>query len=512
MSTPRPRPAPTSPPPTPGCDGDDAIFYRALCARDPRFDGRFFTGVRTTGIYCRPICPARTPLQRNVRFFPSAAAAETAGFRPCLRCRPETAPGTPAWVGSGATVARALRLIRGGVDERGLPALAARLGIGERRLRQLFCEHIGAPPQEVVRVQRLDFARRLLDETTLPMAEVARCAGFRSIRRFNDAVKARFGKPPTLLRRQRQQATPRPAPDGDAAAARPATDGALVLRLPYRPPYAWAPLVGFLAARAIPGVEAVSDGAYARTFTLGESTGWLQVRPSAHPASLELQLHAAAPLGPDLMEAVERVRTLFDLEADPLRITEHLAQDPRLAAAVAAHPGLRVPGGWDGFELAVRAILGQQVSVKGATTLCGRLVQTFGRPLELAAPRPPGLSHGFPAPATLADAELERIGIPRARAEALRQLAQRVAAGRLSLSSAAPVVLTVESLLEIPGIGPWTAQYIAMRVLRDPDAFPATDLVLRRLLDGDDAEGWRPWRAYAALHLWTSAASKETST
>jgi AraC family transcriptional regulator of adaptative response / DNA-3-methyladenine glycosylase II len=507
MSTQRPRPAPPSPPPSPLGSGDeDTIFYRALCARDPRFDGRFFTGVRTTGIYCRPICPARTPLLRNVRFFPSAAAAEAAGFRPCLRCRPESAPGTPAWVGSGATVARALRLIRGGVDERGLPALAARLGIGERRLRQLFCEHIGAPPQEVVRVQRLDFARRLLDETTLPMTEVARSAGFRSIRRFNDAVKARFGKPPTLLRKKTS-----PAPDGDSAAD-PAIRGdeALVLRLPYRPPYAWVPLVGFLGARAIPGIEAVGQDGYARTFTLGDSAGWLQVRPSPQPASLELVLHAAAPLGPDLMEAVERVRTLFDLEADPLRITEHLGQDPRLAAAVVAHPGLRVPGGWDGFELAVRAILGQQVSVKGATTLCGRLVQAFGSRLELPS-LPPGLTHRFPAPAALAEAELERIGIPRARAEALRQLAQRVASGRLVLSSAAAVAPTVESLLEIPGVGPWTAMYIAMRVLRDPDAFPSTDLVLRRLLDGGDAERWRPWRAYAALHLWTSVASKETS-
>jgi AraC family transcriptional regulator of adaptative response / DNA-3-methyladenine glycosylase II len=474
------------------------IFYRALCTRDRRFDGRFFTGVLTTGIYCRPVCPARTPLFKNVRFYKTAAAAEAEGFRPCQRCRPESAPGTPAWIGSSATVSRALRLIRSGAGE-GMKesVLAARLGIGERRLRQLFAEHLGASPQAVVRVQRLDFARRLLDETSLPMSEVARGAGFRSIRRFNDAVKARFGKPPSLLRRERRQRA----------------DGDLVLRLPYRPPYAWDALSRFLKARAIPGVEAVTESSYSRTFTLGGTDGILEVRPTPDEASLTLRLRTEDParLGAGLMDAVERVRTLFDLEADPLRITDHLGGDPRLAPAIMVQPGLRVPGGWDGFELAVRAILGQQVSVKGATTLSGRLVRELGRPIEVPPFEPAGasdsgsLSYIFPTPEALAGADLTRIGIPRARAAALSGLAQRVVSGGLQLCGAADVSATVQSLLEVPGIGPWTAQYIAMRVLRDPDAFPSTDLVLRRCVGDGDTESWRPFRAYAALYLWSSA-------
>lgn len=483
---------------------ETAVFYQALLARDRRFDGRFFTGVHTTGIYCRPICPARTPLLKNVDFYKTAAAAEEAGFRPCQRCRPESAPGTPAWSGTSATVARALRLLRAGeldADEQGLGVLAARLGIGERRLRQLFAEHIGASPQAVLRTQRLDFARRLIDDTALPMAQVALSAGFGSIRRFNDAVKRRFGKPPGELRKRRRSAS---SPDSDS--------GALTLRLPYRPPYAWEPLLAFLAARANPGVEAVAGSAYLRTFRCGGSEGWLTVRPASDPSesSLELRLHLApgAELGAGLMDTVERVRMQFDLEADPLRIASQLGQDPRLAPLVAAQPGLRVPGGFDGFELAVRAILGQQVSVKGATTLSGRLVQHFGKPLAASGARPAQLTHLFPSPDVLATAELTQIGIPKARAAALRGLADAVAAGRLMLSSSADVAQTVKTLLALPGVGPWTAQYIAMRVLRDPDAFPATDLVLARMLSGGepDAEPWRPWRAYAALYLWNSIA------
>lgn len=486
--------------PTP--ESETAVFYQALLARDRRFDGRFFTAVHTTGIYCRPICPARTPLLKNVDFYKTAAAAEEAGFRPCQRCRPESAPGTPAWSGSSATVARALRLLRGGdfddSEKGGIEALAGRLGIGERRLRQLFAEHIGASPQAVLRTQRLDFARRLIDETSLPMAQVAMSAGFGSIRRFNDAIKKRFGKPPVELRKRRR---------GDVAA----DAGALTLRLPYRPPYAWEPLLAFLAARAVPGVEAVVDGAYLRTLRFGGSDGWLSVRPAPGEASLQLQLHLGpdADLGDGLMDAVERVRMQFDLEADPLRIAGQLERDPRLAPLVLACPGLRVPGGFDGFELAVRAILGQQVSVKGASTLSGRVAERFGRPLGPGShPHPPQLTHIFPSPAELAAADLTRIGIPGARAQALTSLAAATASGDLVLSESADVGQTVEALLKLPGVGPWTAQYIAMRVLRDPDAFPATDLVLRRLLPGGepDAEPWRPWRAYAALYLWNSLA------
>jgi AraC family transcriptional regulator of adaptative response / DNA-3-methyladenine glycosylase II len=325
---------------------------------------------------------------------------------------------------------------------------------------------------------------------------VAAGAGFRSIRRFNDAVKARFGKPPTELRREK----------------RGQTDGDLVLRLPYRPPYDWDALIGFLAARAIPGVEAAAPSSYSRTFTVGDTDGLLLVRPTPDEASLTLRLRFADPgrIGAGLMDAVERVRTLFDLEADPLRITEHLGRDTRLAPALAAHPGIRVPGGWDGFELAVRAVLGQQVSVKGATTLSGRLVRALGRPLSLPPfdadepADPAALTHAFPTPQGMACADLTSIGIPRARAAALNELARRVAAGELVLHGAADLDATVQNLLTVPGVGPWTAQYIAMRVLRDPDAFPATDLVLKRRLGDGDTESWRPFRAYAALYLWNS--------
>lgn len=484
---------------------DTEVFYQALLSRDRRFDGRFFTAVRTTKIYCRPICPARTPLLKNVQFYPTAAAAEEAGFRPCQRCRPETAPGTPAWLGSSATVVRALRLLRSGggdEDDEGLPALASKLGISDRRLRQLFHDHLGASPHAVLRVQRLDFARRLIDETSLPMIEVAESAGFRSIRRFNDAIKQRFGKPPSELRKRTQRHLEAEIPSSE--------QGALVLRLPYRPPFAWIDLLRFLAMRAIPGVEAVGENSYARTVTLGAAEGFFEVRPSNREASLSLSLHlrAASGVSAQLLEAVERVRTQFDLEADPLRIAAHLERDDRLRSVVAAHPGLRVPGGWDGFELAVRAVLGQQVSVKGASTLSGRLVQKYGRPISVEG-APAGLTHVFPDPAILAANDLSGIGIPKARAQALSLLAQRVHEGKLNLSATADATETERILLEIPGIGPWTAQYIAMRVLRDPDAFPATDLVIKRSLQGDDAESLRPWRAYAAMYLWKSASLPE---
>ena len=482
-------------------------FYQAVLARDRRFDGRFFTAVRTTKIYCRPICPARPPLLRNVHFYPTAAAAEEAGFRPCLRCRPETAPGTPAWIGTSATVARALRLLRGGLDEDGLPALAGRLGISDRRLRQLFAEHLGASPQSILRVQRLDFARRLIDETTLPFTEVAASAGFRSIRRFNDAVKARFGKPPSDLRKR-----PKNRQD-DSESATKEGQGELILKLPYRPPLAWFELLQFLAARAIAGIEMISAGSYRRTVTIGNSEGFIEVRPAKSEGSLELHLHLpqSAAISSCLLEAVERVRTMFDLEADPLRIAAHLEKDPRLQAVVAAHPGLRVPGGFDGFELAMRAVLGQQVSVKGASTLCARLVQRFGKPLDIGD-APPGLTHVFPAPELLAQRDLTRIGIPKSRALALQELAKRVADGRIVLDGCADLAETERQLLDVPGIGPWTAQYIAMRVLRDPDAIPATDLVLKRCLGSGNADDLRPWRAYAAMYLWQTTASTHAQT
>lgn len=473
------------------------IYYQAMLARDPRFDGRFFAGVRTTGIYCRPICPARKPRRTSVVFFPSAAAAEAGGFRPCRRCRPDTAPGTPVWTGTAATVSRALKLLAAGAATDGLPALAARVGIGPRQLRHLFRRHLGASPRDVARVLRLDFARRLIDETTLPMTDIAFSAGFSSVRRFNDAVKSRFGRPPTELRRQADDLTG-------------STDDALVLRLPYRPPFDWASLLAFLGRRAVTGVESVSGTVYRRTIRLGAASGWVSVEPDPHRH--ELRAMVRLPRRERLMEVSARLRDLFDLEADPLRIGEDLGRDPALAPWVAAWPGLRVPGTWDGFEAAVRAVLGQGVSVAAATTFCTRLAQRCGPPVAGA---PAGLTRCFPTPAEVAGADIHDLGLTRSRAAALKQLATAVAGDEIRLDGSADPVHVRHQLVRIPGIGDWTAEYIALRALHDPDAFPATDLVVARTLDrwprlsgdGDPAALWRPWRAYATMFLWRIAAT-----
>jgi AraC family transcriptional regulator of adaptative response / DNA-3-methyladenine glycosylase II len=474
--------------------------YRALMSRDPRFDGRFFTGVVTTGVYCRPVCPAPTPLARNVRFFACAAAAERAGFRPCRRCRPEASPGTPAWLGSSATLSRGLRLIaEGALNGDGVEEVARRLGLGTRHLRRLFAQHLGASPVAVVQTQRVHFARKLIDETRLPMTRVAFSSGFTSVRQFNHAIRKAFGRTPRELRRTVRQKD------------RPPAGGDLVLRLPYRPPFDWAAVSEFLAGRAIPGVEAVDAGCYRRTVALGGVGGVLEVRPAEGQACLLLTLRF--PVAQALMPVVERVRRLFDLGADPLPITEQLRADPRLRAAVEARPGMRVPGAWDGFELAVRAILGQQVSVRAATTLAGRLAHRFGQPH--AGGEVGGLTHFFPTPEVLARADLAGLGILAGRARAIRGLAAALCSGELSFDASAGLDEVAGRLTRIPGIGPWTAQYIAMRALREPDAFPASDLGLRRALAPGKkpltaselsqlAERWRPWRAYAAIYLWTS--------
>ena len=474
---------------------DEDRCYRALLARDRRFDGRFFTGVETTGIYCRPICPARTPHRENERFFACAAAAESAGFRACRRCRPETAPGTPAWVGSPALVARALRLISAGaLDDDDLEAFAARLGIGARHLGRLFTTHIGVAPGAIARARRAHLARRLLDESDLPLAEIAFAAGFASVRQFNHSMRASFGAPPSALRKRRPAAVAQPA---------------LSLRLSFRAPLDWRALLDFLAARATRGVEQVDGDAYRRTVRLGAGLGTLEVRPAA--GASQLLLSVQLPGFDGVHQIVSRVRRLFDLDADPLPIAAQLARDPVLAASLARRPGLRVPGAWDPFEVAVRAVLGQQVTVRGASTLAGRLAERFGEPLGAAGR--PGLSHLFPRPEALAGADLTAIGLPRARAAALRALARAVVDGELDLEAARGTQVLSAQLRAIPGIGDWTAQYVAMRAGGEPDAFPAGDLGLRRALarDGNPlapgdverlAEAWRPWRSYAAMHLW----------
>ncbi len=495
---------------------DPDACYRALETRDARFDGRFFTAVRSTGVYCRPVCPARTPKRENCTFLRCAAAAQEAGFRPCLRCRPEASPGTPAWQGTSATVSRALRLIgEGALDTGTVDALAGRLGIGERHLRRLFLEHLGASPLAVAGTQRLLFAKKLIDETALPMSEVAFAAGFTSIRRFNHAVREAWGKAPRDLRR---------AVSDSASAGSPA----LILRLAYRPPLDWQALTGFFALRAIPGVETVNGECYARSIRIDEVCGLVLVRHAAKKNLLlaELRLSGPAPL----VRIAERLRNQFDLTADPEPIAAHLRRDEILSRSLRARPGLRVPGAWDGFELAVRAILGQQVSVRGASTLAGRLVEGYGEKLpenlvESAGGKLPSLM--FPRPEALVDVDGSAIGLTGARARAIAALARGVVAGEIDLSSSRGLGESVEQLCALPGVGEWTAQYIAMRALREPDAFPSSDLGLRRALRKEDdgsttrelpsarevaerAERWRPWRAYAAVHLWTGAPTQPT--
>lgn len=500
MATPRSDPGDTGP-----VTLDPDVCYRALSSRDSRFDGRFFIGVVTTGIYCRPVCPARTPRRRNVRFYPSAAAAAEEGFRPCRRCRPEAAPGTPAQAGTSAAVARALRLIGdGALDEHGVGRLAARVGLGDRQLRRLFTQHVGASPLAVAATRRAHLAKKLLDETDLPVTQIAFAAGYSSVRRFNAAVHAAFHASPRELRTLRR------------GAARPggSDDGHVDLRLAYRPPLRWHALLGFLAPRALPSVEEVREadgGVYRRVACVADDVGVVEVRDARDDRHLVLRVPANLTHG--IAGLTARARRLFDLDADPAVIRAHLRRDPRLRPFV--RPGLRVPGAWDGFEVAVRAILGQQVTVRGATTLAGRLVEGFGGPVQRADG---ALRRRFPEPASLAGADLRGIGLPAARARAIASLAEAVAKEQLVLAPHSDTERTCAGLLALPGVGPWTAAYVALRALGDPDAFPASDLGLRRgLADGGSppsaaqleawAEAWRPWRGYAALALWTAEAA-----
>jgi len=487
---------------------DPAQCYRALTSRDARFDGRFFVGVRTTGIYCRPVCPARTPLLRNIDFYPTAAAASEAGFRPCRRCRPEASPGTPAWQGTSATVTRALRLVtEGALDADDVETLAQRLGIGERHLRRLFRQHLGASPVAVAQTRRLHFAKKLIDETTLPMTEVALASGYGSVRRFNAAVRGAYGIAPSALRRAKPRRRPTVQRDGSADL------GWLTLRLPHRTPIASPALLEFLAARAIPGVECVAGSVYRRALEIDGVAIRMEVHTDREPEAFWLRVSAEA--APVLTRVVDAARRLFDLDADPQAIADTLAGDALLGPTWRREPGLRVPGATDAHELAVRAILGQQVSVAGARTLAGRLAARFGRALSDRCDGD-ALTHTFPTAAALAEADVASIGLPTRRAEAIRALARSIAGGDLCLAPGCDPDAVREQLLSLPGVGPWTADYIAMRALREPDAFPSNDLVLRKRAGGDGqplteraliarAEDWRPWRAYAAIALWRSA-------
>ena len=470
---------------------------QARLSRDARFDGLFFTAVASTGIYCRPVCPAPTAKAKNVRYYGNAAAAEAAGYRPCLRCRPELAPGNDAWQRSDHVVTRALKLIENGVlAEHSLEHLAQRVGVGARQLRRLFVERLGAPPIDVHTTRRLLFAKQLLTETTMPVTDVALASGFRSLRRFNAAFAQANRIAPRELRRHPHQGR----------------DDVLTLRLSYRPPYDFDALLDFLRGRALPGIELVDEHSYARVFGPADAPGWLRLQawaPDEH--ALQLQLHCPQPT--QILGIVTRVRRMFDLDADPQAIGNALRASPVLRPLLRKRPGLRLPGSWDGFEVAVRAILGQQVSVAAARTLASRIVRHYGEAIA-TAPRP-GLERLFPQPEILAHADLRALGITTARAESIKGVARAVIDGRVDFRVDQSLDEFVQRWVALPGIGEWTAHYMAMRALNHPDAFPAADLILRRAVAPDDeilstkaltalAEVWRPWRAYAVMHLWRS--------
>jgi len=474
------------------------VCYRAIATRDARFDGRLFTGVKTTGIYCRPICPARTPRRENVTFWPSAAAAQQAGYRPCLRCRPEISPDAAAWRGTSNTVSRALALIaEGGLDgdDASLHALCERLGVGERQLRRLFDKHLGAPPIAVAQTRRVLFAKQLIQETSLTMAAVADASGFGSVRRFNDAFRKLYRRSPRELRRRA-----------------PAALSTVTLRLGYRAPYDWDAILAFLGARSIAGVELIEKNTYRRTIEVGGAFGSIAVAPGK--SCLEATIRF--PKVTALLAIVARLRRLFDLDADIAAIGAHLSGDSALAPLIARRPGLRTPGAWDGFELAVRAILGQQITVVGARLLAVKLVARAGTDIAPDLSGDERLARVFPSARRMAKSDLSTLGMPKARIAALTALAEAVAADPKLIEPAGSCEETIARLLALPGFGPWTAQYWALRALRDSDAFPAADVaLLRSPLVAEDgkrpspkallarAESWRPWRAYAAQHLWT---------
>lgn len=472
------------------------ICNRARIAHDPRFDGLFFIAVRSTGIYCRPVCPAPTAKRENVVFYPTAAAAVAMGYRPCLRCRPELSPEAFARIGE-ETVQRALGLIaEGALQDGSVEELAERVGVCSRQLRRLFVARTGATPIVVHTTRRMLLAKQLLTETSLPVTQVALAAGFNSLRRFNAAFREGCGMAPTAIRRQRTEAP----------------GGALTLRLGYRPPLDFAAMLAFLSKRALPGIERVTDNSYERVAGPPEAPTLIHV--SADPVRPELLLRIEGPDPRAIPDIVRRVRRIFDLDADLRAVHAVLRTEPLLAKAIKKRPGLRVPGGWDGFELAVRAVLGQQVSVAGATTLARRLVDAYGEPCKGGLP---GLDRVFPRPERLVGAPLELLGLPKSRATTLRSLARAVADGRMDFGAGQRLDDFVERFTALPGIGPWTAQYVAMRALSQPDAFPAGDLVLQQVIGGATsgdgerlserataarAEAWRPWRAYAVLQLW----------
>jgi AraC family transcriptional regulator of adaptative response / DNA-3-methyladenine glycosylase II len=502
---------------------DPDSCYRALGSRDARFDGWFFVAVTSTRIFCRPSCPATTPRRDHVHFYRTAAAAQHAGYRACRRCRPDTAPGSPEWNQRADLAGRAMRLVNDGVvDREGVGGLARRLAVSERHLHRVLLAELGAGPLALARARRAHTARILIETTDLPFTQLAFASGFASIRQFNDTVRETFGANPTTLRADRgtairrgrsgvRTATAGGAPGGSPDGAGPIT---LTLRLATRAPFAGPEVVGFLAMRAVPGIEAVdADGTYARALGLPHGPATVALSPADDHVSARLVLTDLRDLGP----AVERCRRLLDLDADPASVDAALATDPLLAPLVAATPGRRCPGAVDGAELLVRAIIGQQVSVAGARTVAGRLVDALGEPLPdaLLDPARPTLARRFPSADALAGTDPATFPMPRSRGRALVAALGEVASGALALDPGADRTDVEARLLAVPGIGPWTASYVALRALGDPDVFLPTDLGVRHALDRAgvpsspaDAElrshAWRPWRSYALHHLWSS--------
>lgn len=473
---------------------DVEACYRAVKSKDRRFDGVFYTAVRTTGIYCRPSCPAITPKFANVTFHPSAAAAQLAGYRACKRCLPDATPGSPDWDFAADVAGRAMRLIADGTVERdGVEGLAGRLGYSTRQLNRVVVAAFGAGPLALARARRAQTARVLIETTTLSFADVAFASGFASIRQFNDTVREVYAATPTQLRGRRGSA---------------GTSGTIATRIGVREPFAGAELHAFLALRAVPGIEAVGPGWYERSLALPHGPGVIRVDLVERPAG-QVPCRLTLADARDLAPALERTRRLLDADADPVAVDDQLSGDRRLAPLVRRRPGLRVPGHVDGLEVAVRAVLGQQVSVAGARTLAQRLVQTYGQPLELDGDHL--VTHLFPSAEVLAEVDPSQIAMPRARGRALASVAAAVADGEVVLDRSADRAQTRAALLELDGIGPWTADYVALRALGDPDVFLATDLGVKhaaeRLGIGEVArhsEDWRPWRSYALLHLWTA--------
>jgi AraC family transcriptional regulator, regulatory protein of adaptative response / DNA-3-methyladenine glycosylase II len=477
---------------------DVRALDRARISRDARFDGKFFIAVKTTGIYCRPICPSRTSNSRNVSYYPTAAAAAEAGFRPCLRCRPEAAPGTPAWMGTSAVVRRALRLIdEGMLDNASVDELASKLGLGSRHLRRLFLQHVGASPISFAQTRRLQFAKRLLDETNLPITQIALASGFGSLRRFNTAFLQTYGRAPRDLRKHLNE--------GNDA------DGEVILKLAFRPPYDWKQVHDFLLGHHTPGVERIDEQGYSRTLRTQDGFSVVNVKPLLNEAAFELRVSGAAPTS--LFNISSAARSVFDASADPALTMFALRTDPLIGPGVEQRPGLRIPGEWDPFECAVRAILREE-GQDSAQTLMAHVVDRFGEKVNKYGL---ALTSLFPTPSAIADGNFAGLCISRSRINTLRKLAQAVVDRAMDFS--APSECVIEALTKVPGIDRSMAEYVALRALGEPDAFPSNDLVLRLMASNTDrplsaeqlearSEAWRPWRGYAALHLWCATESR----